>query len=56
VVRASSQGRDFAFQALCTAGIRAELDAIKFDPGDPALILAIRDALHPSIGSRAKHF
>jgi hypothetical protein len=36
---------------------REELDAVKLDEGDPALIMAIRDALHPGGGkSRKKHF
>src|SRR3984893_14599916 len=36
---------------------REELDAVKLDGGDPALIMAIRDALHPGGGkSRKKHF
>jgi Domain of unknown function (DUF927) len=36
---------------------REELDGVKLDEGDPTLIMAIRDALHPGAGkSRKKHF
>lgn len=57
---------DWADEVLETAGLfdalrhtmtLEELDAIKFDPGNPDLIIAIRDALHPGKGkTRAKHF
>jgi hypothetical protein len=42
---------------LRDAKTREELDAITFEPGNLALILMIRDALHPgSSNSRARHF
>jgi Domain of unknown function (DUF927) len=44
-------------KALGDAKTREELDAIKLDVGDPALIMAIRNALHPGAGkSRKEHF
>jgi hypothetical protein len=39
------------------ATTREELDAIELDEGDPTLIMAIRDALHPGQGKKIKrHF
>jgi hypothetical protein len=44
-------------KTLADAKTREELDAIKLDVGDPALIMAIRNALHPGAGkSRKEHF
>jgi hypothetical protein len=44
-------------KAIKDARTREEWDAIKFDDGDPTLIMAIRDALHPGPRkSRKKHF
>jgi hypothetical protein len=40
---------------LRDAKTREELDAIKFEPGNVALILAIQDAVHPG-KKRQKHF
>jgi Domain of unknown function (DUF927) len=42
-------------KVLQDAKTREELDAIEFEPGNLALIMAIRDALHPR-SSRRKHF
>ncbi len=44
-------------KALQDAKTLKELNVIKLDDGDPALIVAIRDALHPGPGkSREKLF
>jgi uncharacterized protein (DUF927 family) len=40
---------------LCDARTREELDAIQFEPGNVALVMAINDALHPD-KARQKHF
>jgi hypothetical protein len=45
------------FEALANATTLEQLEAIKFNADDPAVIIAINDALYPGKGKeRAKHF